>query len=344
VSPIGGDASNTSLVVRWGGRSMVVKLLRRCRDGIQPEVEIGGLLAGVEGWRESPRLLGWLEHVEPSAGGGPASTAIATVHECVPGAESAWDRFVSLLAAAGSAGPDALRLAAAIGGTTARMHAALASGGDAPAFAPRPMTPAARREAATRMADHATLVFSHAATRLHDLPAATAERLRKLLAAGDRLVARLRDPAALETSASLIRVHGDYHLGQVLVAGGTPAAADRVFIIDFEGEPGRPLAERRAPTSVFKDVAGMCRSFDYLLRHVNASARAADLDRLESAFLDAYATAAAGQPWWPADPREAARLLAVYKLDKAVYELAYELGNRPDWVAVPLAALEDLAG
>lgn len=349
VTPIGGDASNTSLIVRWSDRTVVVKLIRRCRDGVQPEVEIGSLLAGVAGWRESPRLLGWLEHVEPSStGGAPASTAIATVHACVPGGESAWDRLVSLLGSTGQGGrcgPDALRLAAAIGGATARLHAALAAGGDAPAFAPRSMTPTARREAATRMADHATSVFSRAAARLHGLPAPIADRLRTLLAAADRLVARLRDPAGLETSASLIRVHGDYHLGQVLVGDGGPSGAtgDHIFIIDFEGEPGRSLAERRAPTSVFKDVAGMCRSFDYLLRHVGVSSRASELDRLERAFLDAYATAAAGQPWWPADPGEATRLLGVYKLDKAVYELAYELDNRPDWIGVPLAALEDCA-
>ncbi|MEI7781717.1 MAG: hypothetical protein WCJ18_07310 [Planctomycetota bacterium] len=93
----------------------------------------------------------------------------------------------------------------------------------------------------------------------------------------------------------------------------------------------------------FKDVAGMCRSFDYLLRHVakmaGATYRPEDLEQLEACYLAAYRTIAGGQPWWPAAPREAAALLAIYKLDKAIYELAYELQNRPDWVDVPLAAL-----
>jgi trehalose synthase-fused probable maltokinase len=360
VTPIGGDASNTSLVVRWGDRSVIVKLLRRCREGVQPEVEIGSFLAGQAGWRESPRLLGWLEYVETppddAPAGVPASTAIATVHACVPGGESAWDRLVSLLTAADphgregrGPGAEALRLAAALGHSTARMHRALGGRDDVPAFAPRPMTPAMRCEAAARMADHAREVFSLAAARLPHLPAATADRLRKLLPARDRLIARLRELADIETTAAVIRVHGDYHLGQVLVGGATPSdqADDRLFIIDFEGEPGRPLAERRAATSVFKDVAGMCRSFDYLLRHVTAgtgtASRPADLRRLEETFLEAYAAAASGQPWWPADPREAERLLGVYKLDKAVYELAYEIQNRPDWIAVPLGALEEMA-
>ena len=135
-------------------------------------------------------------------------------------------------------------------------------------------------------------------------------------------------------------MHGDYHLGQVLVGEHD----DRVFVIDFEGEPGRSLEERRCKTPAAKDVAGMCRSFDYLLRHVSKTTgrlyAAADLERLESGYLDAYRSIADGQPWWPADRRHADALLAAFTLDKAIYELAYELANRPDWIDVPLAALE----
>jgi trehalose synthase-fused probable maltokinase len=137
----------------------------------------------------------------------------------------------------------------------------------------------------------------------------------------------------------MIRVHGDYHLGQLLVA-----EQGSVLVIDFEGEPGRPLAERRGKTAAAKDVAGMCRSFDYLLRHVTKLTgrpyAAADLERMEACYLDAYREVAAGQPWWPADRENADALLAVFKLDKAIYELAYELNNRPDWIDVPLAAIE----
>jgi predicted trehalose synthase len=115
------------------------------------------------------------------------------------------------------------------------------------------------------------------------------------------------------------------------------------LVIDFEGEPGRSLEDRRRKTSVCKDIAGMCRSFDYLLRHAARSGstpyRAADLTLLEATFLDAYRAVAREHAWWPADAATADALLDIYKLDKAVYELAYELANRPDWVEVPLAAL-----
>ena len=115
------------------------------------------------------------------------------------------------------------------------------------------------------------------------------------------------------------------------------------MVIDFEGEPGRSLADRRRKTTVFKDIAGMCRSFDYLLWHAarcgSVPYRAENLRLLEATFLDAYRAVASGQAWWPVDAAVAEALLAVYKLDKAVYELAYELANRPDWVEVPLAAL-----
>jgi maltose alpha-D-glucosyltransferase/alpha-amylase len=123
------------------------------------------------------------------------------------------------------------------------------------------------------------------------------------------------------------------------------AAQVSVLVIDFEGEPGRPLAERRGKTAAAKDVAGMCRSFDYLLRHgaklTGRPYASANLERLEACYLAAYREVAAGQPWWPADRETADALLAVFKLDKAIYELAYELNNRPDWIDVPLAAIEE---
>jgi maltose alpha-D-glucosyltransferase/alpha-amylase len=172
-------------------------------------------------------------------------------------------------------------------------------------------------------------------------------------------VRRFEDFSNVALSTNTIRVHGDYHLGQVLVAeqynkllvaeqcDKLLVAEHGVLVIDFEGEPGRSLAERREKTAAAKDVAGMCRSFDYLLRHVAKSTgrpfAAADLQRLEDCYLEAYREVAAGQPWWPADRESAGQLLAVFKLDKAIYELAYELNNRPDWIDVPLAAVEEAA-
>jgi len=338
VAPLGGDASNTSLLITSGQTQLAVKLFRRCREGIQPEVEVGEVLSRDAGWRGTPRLLGWLDYA-PISGG---SIVLATVHEFAAGCLSAWDHLGALVSAGGLAGSRRgaiLDVVAAIGRMTADMHQALGRRADLPAFAPLRPTAADAQAEASRMAEHATAVFAQAASRLETLPTSVAADLRVVLNRRDEIVASLRRCAAIESDAMLIRVHGDYHLGQVLIRDPGP----EVLVIDFEGEPGRSLEERRRRTSVCKDIAGMCRSFDYLLRHAARSGstpyRAADLELLEATFLDAYRAVAHGHAWWPADATKADSLLAVYKLDKAVYELAYELAHRPDWVEVPLAAL-----
>ena len=338
VAALGGDASNTSLLVTRGQRQFAVKLFRRCRDGIQPEVEIGEVLSRDAAWRGTPRLLGWLDYA-PTSGG---SIVLATVHEFAAGCLSAWDHLGPLVSAGGLAGPRRgaiLDVVAALGRVTADMHQALGRRADLPAFAPIHPTAADAQAEASRMAEHATAVFARATSRLETLPTSVAADLRVVLGRRDEIVASLRRWAAIESDAMLIRVHGDYHLGQVLIREPGPEP----LVIDFEGEPGRSLEERRRRTSVCKDIAGMCRSFDYLLRHAARSGstpyRAADLELLEATFLDAYRAVARGQAWWPADATKADAILAVYKLDKAVYELAYELAHRPDWVEVPLAAL-----
>ena len=344
VHPIGGDASNTSLVVRSASVSWVIKLFRRCREGIQPEVEIGEFFSAHSPWQDTPTLCGWLEYVP--AGDQPAtpSAAIATVHAFAPGHTTAWDRMVGLLTQGGGlhgrSGETVFGIVSALGRVTARMHRAFSARPDIPAFAPAAATHASLQAAAARMREHAERVCASIDARLPHVPPTIARRLEAVMSARPKLVAGLSRLASLPAATSVIRVHGDYHLGQVLVA-----EQDGVLVIDFEGEPGRTLAERREKTLAAKDVAGMCRSFDYLLRHVAKSTgtpyAAADLERLETCYLDAYREGAAGQPWWPADRETADAVLAVFKLDKAIYELAYELNNRPDWIDVPLAAIED---
>ena len=356
VVPIGGDASNTSFVVRHGSADWIVKLFRRCREGIQPEVEFGDFFATKSPWPGTPRLCGWLEYLTADEHPAAASTTIATVHEFAAGYTTGWDRLVGMLSAsdskesclAGATGDSILSIVAALGRTTGQMHRALAARPDIPDFAPESAMPARSRATATGMAAHAERVFALIESRRSQIEPAIFHRLEAVLAARSRLVSHF--DCLPDIATSTIRVHGDYHLGQVLVAeqDRKPLAAEhgsQVLVIDFEGEPGRPLAERRAKTAAAKDVAGMCRSFDYLLRHVAKSTgrpyAAADLERLETCYLDAYRELAAGQPWWPADRTTADTLLAVFKLDKAIYELAYELNNRPDWIDVPLAAVEE---
>jgi starch synthase (maltosyl-transferring) len=340
VASLGGDASNTSLVVRRGSSQFAVKIIRKCVPGPQPEVDVGHFLTGVVGWHRTPALLGWIEY-EPADGG--ASTVIATVHDYVPGCRTAWDFAGRLLT---SDTPDKLpepcvALAASLGRLTGEMHAALASRSDDAAFAPEPETAPEQRAAASSIADRVRRGLARAAGNSRHLPTATAARLATVAAKTDRIAASCIQ-AATGTTGSRVRVHGDYHLGQVLVRPDGD-----VFVIDFEGEPCRTLDERSEKTSPFKDIAGMCRSFDYLLRHAARSTgrpvQSGELVALEAAFLGAYRSVVEGQGWWPSDPSMSDRLLAAWKTDKAVYELLYEIDNRPDWIEVPLAALEDLA-
>ncbi len=347
---LGGDASNSSLLVRsaggegrgsGAGGAVVVKLLRHCQPGIHPEVEVGRFLATATTWRQTPPFLGWIEYV-PHLPDSPR-TVILTVHSFVPECSSAWDRLATLLADGGLAGPQRhtiLAIVEALGLATAGLHAALSSRADIADFAPRPASRAGREALAGALVAHARQTLL--AARLQQGPKPLAHRLESLARAADRLCEPLAAVAHAGTTAAEIRVHGDYHLGQVLIGPD-----DRTVLpIDFEGEPRRSLATRREKTSAMKDVAGMCRSFDYLLSHAAGSGAesqaAGDTSRatLVAAFLGAYRGAAVGADWWPADAAEEAILLSAFTIDKAVYELAYELANRPAWVAVPLAFLE----
>jgi maltose alpha-D-glucosyltransferase/alpha-amylase len=156
--------------------------------------------------------------------------------------------------------------------------------------------------------------------------------------------ARIDALTGADINATKTRIHGDYHLGQVLVA------QNDFYILDFEGEPARPLAERRAKSSPLKDVAGMLRSFDYAawtavmtLADVDAGSVAlvqtlaeAWRQATEQAFLETYRETIVGCPSWPEDQSAARRLLDLFLLEKALYEICYEAANRPNWIRIPL--------
>jgi trehalose synthase-fused probable maltokinase len=316
---------------------MVLKLLRQCHPGVHPEVDVGKFFACHARWNATPRFLGWLEY--KSADG--ESTAIATIHDFTSGCTTAWDHLVPMMARGGLAGPDRaeiLDIVRALGRTTAEMHQALASRPEITAFTPVVAVATDQQAAADRMLAHASEVFALAAARLPTLPAA-AEALREVLANRDRFAASLLQLSTIGDWGALIRIHGDYHLGQVLLH----QPQKTVTVIDFEGEPERALADRRRKTTALKDVAGMCRSFDYLLQYSArigpATYRFDHLCLLEDTFLATYRTVARNNAWWPREKATAEALMNIFKLDKALYELAYELQNRPDWVEVPLAAL-----
>ena len=344
VSPLAADSSNTLVAVRHSDATgSILKLLRQIRPGIQPEVEIGRFLATDPLWRHTPRLRAAREWHSP----GSEPAVVAVIHDEVRGAESLWDLLLRVLTASGSEHlRDALMpTLMALGRVTAQMHQALAGERGDPAFGSEPWSAADRRAAATAMTDHAEQVFHSLAATQQSLPAAAAAMLANVLSHRDAWLARLAMPAGSAWRSRRIRVHGDYHLGQVLFAEETAGASlqDRLLIIDFEGEPQRPLAERRLKRSAAKDVAGMLRSLDYLVR-VAERERGEPLpadthDRLSGWFLGSYTATAEASCFWPSDPTEARTLLELHCLEKAIYELAYEANNRPDWIDVPLAAL-----
>jgi maltose alpha-D-glucosyltransferase / alpha-amylase len=186
------------------------------------------------------------------------------------------------------------------------------------------------------------------------LQGAPAEMVDAILERRGELEERLGTMRRLAPSGARTRTHGDFHLGQVLVAQGD------VFLIDFEGEPARPLEERREKQSPLRDVAGMLRSFDYAVHMALAAqgggssptAGRAPLDawadawerEMRELFLGAYLDEVGNAPFVPRDREQLDRVLAVFELEKAVYELGYELNNRPDWIWLPVRGILKILG
>jgi maltose alpha-D-glucosyltransferase/alpha-amylase len=230
------------------------------------------------------------------------------------------------------------------------MHQAFAIPTKDPAFAAEPIITRdlqAWGKAVRKQADAAYAALRQAARRLQPGPRAEAEALlqqRKVC------LERIKELTEQPVKASKTRLHGDYHLGQVLVA------QNDFYLLDFEGEPARPLDQRRAKTSPLKDVAGMLRSFDYAAW--SAVLQEAEFDpastevvlplaerwRLatEDAFLESYRTTIAGCVSYPEDPDEAQRLLELFLLEKALYEICYEAANRPGWLTIPIKGVANL--
>ena len=313
-----GEQSNTSVVF---GDRLIMKVFRRLSDGLNPDLEITRFLTEHTTFRGTPRLAGALEYYAGNPGaierfadvGG--MVTLAVLQEYVAGARDGW-RFMLDRLSTGDAALDALRR---LGTRTAELHAALATPTPDPAFGAEPITPA-------------------------DV-AAWAEGVRRQIAAA-REAARgqpLPDVPDVGGAAGLgglvgrakIRHHGDFHLGQTLAIDGGRDFA----IIDFEGEPLRPLAERRRKHTPLRDVAGMLRSIGYAA--ASAGLATSEHRRWEAdaraAYLTAYRAATAGA-WFVPDSDDAfARAIAVLEVEKAAYEIVYEANNRPDWVEIPLA-------
>jgi maltose alpha-D-glucosyltransferase/alpha-amylase len=354
------EQSNSSLVV---GQQAIIKLFRRIQAGPHPDAEMARYLSE-RGFTNIAPLLG--EITEIAADGTP--TVMALVQAFVFNQGDAWswsqntlDRAIQTVIQL----PEGLALdeqvdvihqlssaATVLGRRLGEMHTLLAQPSDDAAFAPCVADERAceRWAAATRQQLQAALEVLSAP---HGWSDPAQRRLAERLTAHKQALLALSEELAGAGRGSLcMRIHGDLHLGQVLVASGD------VCFIDFEGEPARPLSDRRAKSSPLRDVAGMLRSFDYLAASGELFGGAGQSESIEArkrsiierflqvcerAFINAYIQASSGVPHQWASPQSWRTLLDLFLLEKAAYEINYEAANRPNWLPVPLRGLAGLA-
>jgi maltose alpha-D-glucosyltransferase/alpha-amylase len=381
LDPLVGRAEQSNSSTIFGDR-FIMKLFRKLEPGVNPDVEIGAFLTETVKFPHTPATAGALEY-RPTEG---EPMTLAILQQFVPNEGDAWGYsmdelsryFERAMARVGAAqlapvderhplelartdAPDLARdliggyLADVrlLGRRTAEMHLALVSESDDPVFAPEPFTDFYRHGLHHGMIAQAGRSLQLLKSRRHTLSSEAQEDAKHVLEHEDELRRFFMPIRERRISALRIRHHGDYHLGQVLYTGKD------FLIIDFEGEPGRPLSERRIKRSALRDVAGMLRSFQYAAYAVlfgqvaGVVPRAEDAVALQgwagfwtrwvsSAFLHEYLAAAGKARFLPGNDGELRVLLDAYLLEKAFYEVAYELNNRPDWVRIPLRGIVHL--
>jgi maltokinase len=313
---IGSEQSNTSVVF---DDELILKVYRRLEAGINPELEVLRFL-GERDFENMPPLHGWYAYH-----GRPAEATLAILQEFVPDGLDGWELALDELAEAPDRFLERLRR---LGEVTGAMHTILASDPSDPNFAPEePSLEALGLLTAT--------VDEEIARAFLELPS-DLEAVEPIRARGEEVRERLRQRAWAGAAGRIIRTHGDFHLGQTLWS------RDDWVILDFEGEPARSLPERRRKRSPLRDVAGMLRSFAYaataveFLRGVEAPPGWEERARAE--FLGGYLQTV-DPSTVPPGPEAFDKLLSVFELEKAVYELRYELNMRPDWVPIPVAGI-----
>jgi maltokinase len=314
---LAGEQSNTSIIVAGPDDPdpVIIKVFRVLQSGANPDVTVTSVLTGA-GCANVPRLTGWVDGEWMDPLGERARGHLASVSEFLPDSSDAW----RAACVAVQQGRSFATEAASIGTATAAVHTALAAN-----LPTRPSNPRTLHE----LADH---LESRLGWAVQEVPALVehAEGARGMITA----------VRALTEAPRLQRIHGDLHLGQVLDAG-----ARGWILLDFEGEPLRPLADRNRPDLVHRDLAGMLRSFDYAARHTvlglagddpAVDAAQAWVSESSEAFLRAYARSSEH------DPLRGEVLLRALELDKALYEVVYETRNRPSWVELPMSAVRRL--
>ena len=379
------EQSNTSI---FFGDRLIMKLFRRLQFGANPDVEIGRYITENSAFRNIAPFGGSVDYYASSlqtGSNGPQQATIAMLQGLVQNEGDGWqwtleelDRYyegrlasqfpTAQLPKSGAASEPAspamlqardaagiyLEAACTLGRRTAEMHLALAQKSDDPAFGPETMTADDLRMLEKDLLAHGAHAFDvlrGSIGKLGEGSEAAVELAGLVLSRRRAILAKFGALTSVEGGVERIRVHGDYHLGQTLRAKGD------FVLLDFEGEPARSLAERRARQSPMKDVAGMLRSFSYAAYAALARStqrRPQDYEQLEpwarlweaavsAEFLSSYRSVTAGSSIVPAEETAFQQLLDVYLLDKALYELVYELNNRPTWVRIPLAGILQLS-
>jgi maltose alpha-D-glucosyltransferase/alpha-amylase len=351
------EQSNSS--IRIG--PAILKIYRRVQEGLNPELEIERFLTEVAGFAQIPQLYGFAEYDAPN--GRPA--ALALLQQFVANQGDAATFSIDMLrrelesVALVPEMPQAkfeevfsayMRLAEVLGRRTGELHKALATPTDDPAFKAEPLTEDDLAAAAADARTFAAKAFARLRSALDTLPEGARPLVETLAARQQGLDRLIGDLVRPPVGAVKTRIHGDYHLGQVLIA------KEDVVIVDFEGEPARSEEERRAKASPLRDVAGMLRSFAYVeataIRDIgqrfgadSARLRAAAAEwrrQAEAHFLLAYDRAVAGSAVEVTDPATRANVLKLHMLARALYEIDYEGGNRPDWLDIPVQGVISL--
>lgn len=313
--PVGVEQSNTSVVF---DDTLILKAYRRLEAGINPDLELLRFLTE-RGFANVPALRGWYAY-----SGRLIDATLGVLQDYVANARDGWELALEEL----GSDPEALlgRLRR-LGEVTGELHTTLGSETADPAFSPEEPSPEALGLLTASIDEEIEQIFL-------DLP--EAPEFEAIQGRGEEVRERLRMLTHIGPTGRIIRHHGDYHLGQTLWNG------EDWIVLDFEGEPARTLPERRRKRSPLRDVAGMLRSFAYaasalqLQRGVEAPAGWEERARAE--FLEGY-RAATDPRLLPAGDQAFDKLLSVFELEKAVYELRYELNNRPDWVGIPVAGV-----
>jgi maltokinase len=315
VRPVGVEQSNSSIVF---GEELIMKSFRKVEPGVNPELELLRFLSA-RGFPHIAPLAGWYE-VE----GRHISATLGILQEFLAGARDGWDLALDELTSDPGGLLDRIE---ALGRVIGEMHTALGSDNADPAFAPDEPSTEALSILTADVDEQIERVFL-------DLP--DTDAVAPIRGRGQDVREKLNALSHVAVGGRVIRTHGDLHLGQTMLT-------ERGWVVlDFEGEPARPLPERRLKRSPLRDVAGMLRSFSYatagakLLRGTDAPEGWEQ--RARERFLDGYHSAVDGG-LLPPGQQAIDQLLAVFELEKAVYELRYELNNRPDWVAIPVAGI-----